>query len=266
MENAKKSSALKSELLSRLQDVNRFSLEVHEDIGSTNDRAKALGESAAPSNTAVVALSQSKGRGRLGRGFYSPLGGIYLSLLLRPSCDASCAGLFTAAAAVAVCRAIGELCDLQCQIKWPNDIIYDGKKAGGILTEAKLNQQGRFEYMVIGVGLNLYAPVEGFPPELQDATALFGNNKSAPSYAEAAAKLLESLDEQLAEIPDAGFLSEYRERSMLIGRSISAIKGGQKVAATALCIDEAARLIVGYPDGTEEALLSAEVSIRENGR
>lgn len=255
---------IQRDILSRLKRGHPFSLEVHDEIGSTNDRAKELGASGAPGWTAVLALRQNAGRGRMGRNFHSPEGGVYLSLLLRPDCRAADAGLFTAAAAVAVCRTVFALGDLDCGIKWPNDLLYGGKKVCGILTEAGIGQNGRFDFVVVGVGLNLSLPSGGFPRELPSAGALFLDGASGPSFAEAAAVLLDALHAQLFDMPHRRFLAEYRDRSMLTGKRIAVLQGGQSRPATVCGVDENAGLCVKYPDGTEETLLSGEISIREN--
>ncbi|MGI6150585.1 MAG: biotin--[acetyl-CoA-carboxylase] ligase [Christensenellales bacterium] len=249
---------------SLLKEGHPFSLEVYEEIGSTNDRAKELEASGAPGWTAVLARRQSAGRGRMGRRFYSPLGGVYLSLLLRPDCDAADASLFTAATAVAVCRAIHALCGLNCRIKWPNDLLFRGRKVCGILTEAALGQGGRMDAMAIGIGLNLHLPSGGFPPELKDAGALFSTEQPCPSFTETAAALLNALHEQLFDMPHRRFLPEYRQRSMLIGKSIAVLQRGETRPATVRGIDENAGLCVEYPDGAKETLLSGEISIRED--
>lgn len=257
---------VRRDVLSRLEWGHPFSLEFYGEIGSTNDRAKILGASGAPAWTAVLARRQSKGRGRLGREFHSPAGGVYLSLLLRPDCGAADAGLFTAAAAVAVCRAVSALCNLDCGIKWPNDLLYGGKKVCGILTEAAINPNGRFNFVVIGVGLNLRLPAGGFPPELPNAGALLLGGEPGASFAGAAAALLNALHAQLFDMPHRRFLSEYRERSVLTGKSVLVLQSGKTRPAVVLGIDERAGLCVKYPDGTQETLLSGEISIREDDR
>ncbi len=257
---------VRRDVLARLKRGHPFFLEVHGEIGSTNDRAKVLGASGAPAWTAVLALRQSKGRGRLGREFHSPEGGVYLSLLLRPDCGAADAGLFTAAAAVAVCRAVSALCRLDCGIKWPNDLLLGGKKVCGILTEAAIGQNGRFDFVVIGVGLNLYPPTGGFPQKLPNAGALFLDGESGASFAGAAAALLNALHAQLFDMPHKRFLSEYRERSVLTGKSVLVLQSGKTRPAAVLGIDERTGLCVKYPDGTEETLLSGEITIREDDR
>ena len=112
-------------------------LHIFETIDSTSTYAKKLAESGAEHGTAVIALQQTGGRGRLGRSFHAPAGtGIYMSLILKTAADFSKAMLVTTAASVAVCRAIRKVCGADPQIKWVNDIYLNGKKVCGILTEA----------------------------------------------------------------------------------------------------------------------------------
>ncbi len=123
----------------------------------------------APEGVTVVSGCQTQGRGRIGRTFYSPSQtGVYLSLLLRPPhCQPQEAVKLTTMAAVAVCEAIEEVSSEQAQIKWVNDIFIGDKKVCGILTEAALGlEDGCLDYAVLGVGINVYVPKDGFPDEL----------------------------------------------------------------------------------------------------
>lgn len=128
----------------------------------------------APHGTLLLAEEQTQGRGRLGRSFHSPKGGIYMSLILRPQMTLTDATLITTMAALAVCQAIEELTPVRPEIKWVNDLLVDGKKICGILTEAVSDwESGRVESVVVGVGLN-FRPVS-FPEEIAGRVAtLFG--------------------------------------------------------------------------------------------
>ena len=116
-----------------------FALEYTEEIDSTNNRARALAEAGCDEWTVVLAESQTAGRGRLGRQFYSPKGGgIYMSVVVRPDCEVQYANMLTLAAAAAVVEAIEAVCDIKAQIKWVNDIFVNMRKVCGILTEASV--------------------------------------------------------------------------------------------------------------------------------
>ena len=145
-------------------------VQVYDTLESSNRTAKLLALDGAPHGTLVLTAHQSAGRGRLGRVFESPSGkGVYLSVLLRPAVPAASAQTATIGAAVAVCRAVQELCGLELGIKWVNDLYYQGKKVCGILTEAGTDlESGRLEWLVVGIGLNLTATAADWPPELAE--------------------------------------------------------------------------------------------------
>lgn len=143
-------------------------VQLYDTLESTNRTAKLLALEGAAHGTLVLAGGQTAGRGRLGRSFASPAGkGVYCSVVLRPPLPAANAQTATIGAAVAVCRAVQTLCGLELAIKWVNDLYYKGKKVCGILTEAGTDlESGQLEWLVVGIGLNLTATAEDFPPEL----------------------------------------------------------------------------------------------------
>ena len=135
-----------------------------ETLDSTNDLAKELAVQGAPEGTVVVAEAQTGGRGRLGREWDSPPGvGLYVSLVLRPMLPPMELPQITLTTAVAVVRAVRRVAGVAPGIKWPNDLLLNGKKLGGILTEME-TESDRIRHVVVGLGLNVNNP--GFPPEL----------------------------------------------------------------------------------------------------
>ena len=161
-----------SEEAVRLQLKNTEVLvEVWKEIASTNQRMKQLAvEKKLPHGSVVVAQLQTEGKGRKGRKFYSPKdSGLYLSVLLYPEKTAQKSLEITAAAAVAVCKAVENCCGVSLGIKWVNDLYLENKKVCGILTEAVTDfETGDIEFVVVGIGLNLYEPTGGFPKELKE--------------------------------------------------------------------------------------------------
>jgi BirA family biotin operon repressor/biotin-[acetyl-CoA-carboxylase] ligase len=137
-------------------------------VGSTNEEAKALARSGAEAGTVVWAREQVAGRGRHGRTWASPRGNLYLSILQRPDCRPADAPQMGFVTGVALADALGKLTDIPVALKWPNDLMINGKKASGILLESTANADGRLTWLIIGVGVN----VEIFPPELPDVTSL----------------------------------------------------------------------------------------------
>ena len=216
-----------------------------EETDSTNRVAKELARQGAPHGTAVLAERQTAGRGRLGRSFFSPEGGLYLSVILYPQCPPEDRALMTPMAAVAVCRALEQVCGISPGIKWVNDLYLGGKKLCGILCE------GCGDAVIVGIGLNLYTPEGGFPAEIP-ATAL-----DVPVGRRA---LAEAIRQQLLQPGE--FLAEYRERCLLLGKTVTVHPvAGEPYAARAVEIDDRCRLVVESCRG-REALDSGEVSVR----
>ena len=130
---------------------------------STQDVVRGLAETGEPEGLAVQSLQQTRGRGRHGNDWVSPMGNLYLSLLLRPSCRADKAAQMAFVVALALSDAMDEVIEdgYVKTLKWPNDILIGGKKVSGILLETKLDKHGRVDYLIVGTGVNIFAPPEG---------------------------------------------------------------------------------------------------------
>ena len=161
-------------ILGLLEPGGPWKLELRDRVPSTNALLREQAFSGAPEGTVLLAASQSQGRGRMGRPFFSPADtGVYLSLLLRPK-TGEAAGRVTTMAALAACQAVSALSGQDAGIKWVNDVFLNGKKVSGILTEATFSlEDGTPDYVVLGAGFNLYAPQGGFPEELADVAGAF---------------------------------------------------------------------------------------------
>ncbi len=225
--------------------------------------------------TVILANQQTLGRGRLDRAFYSPDGGLYLSIILKPRFDMSKSVLVTVAAASAVVDAIEDICKVQAQIKWVNDIYISDKKVCGILTEAISDfESGQISNIIVGIGLN--TSTKGFPKELTNiAGAVQGDfDKNI-----LAAKIIENVLRNISQLNSEGtllappFMKSYREHSLVIGREIKVFKGTYRqnpedelggLNARAMAIDDLGGLDVNYEDGTREILRSGEITIRFN--
>ena len=229
-----------------------------ESVDSTNLYLRRLAETAAD-GTAVIAASQTAGRGRSGRGFLSPEGGLYLSVLLRPDVEPERLPTLTPVAAVAVCRAVGAVCGLSCGIKWPNDVLLGGKKICGILVESVLGEKSR-PCVIVGVGINANTP--SFPEELRPiAGSILAETGETVDLDALAAELLAQLDALYAGwLADGGgaVLAEYRRLCLNPGREVLA--GGRR--GRALSVGDDYSLLVRWEDGAEEALRFGEVSVR----
>lgn len=233
-------------------------LQVVDTTASTNTDLRQLAASGAPEGTTLVAVTQTGGRGRRGRSFFSPSGGIYLSVLLRPR-TVTDGGLITSCAAVAAARAIERLCDVEVGIKWVNDLYINGRKVCGILAEGGLTPTGETDYVVLGFGINV-APCE-MPSELKDIATSLGNECAPPSRGALIAALLEEWEALYATLPCRDFLEESRRRSILTGRAVTVVRGEECFPATVLGITDEGHLLVHTDEG-EQTLASGEVSLR----
>ena len=230
-----------------------------DEVDSTNNVCKTLAAQGAD-DTAVIARRQTAGKGRLGRSFRSPEGGLYLSVLWR-GCPAGQLLTVTPLAAVAVCRAIEQTCGAVCGIKWCNDVVLDGKKLCGILTESSLRPDGGAEWLVVGIGVNVAQTT--FPADIADTAtslALCGYEVDRDALALAILAELDGLREALPH-PDA-WRAEYRARCVNMGKAVRVLRGGEARQARALDIDGEFGLTVAYEDGGRETVRSGEVSVR----
>ncbi len=235
-------------------------IHVYDELASTNKTAKEFAVNGAVDGTLIVADSQSAGRGRLGRSFYSPAGsGIYMTLILRPHRNCQKAILLTCATAVAVARAIEKVFDIGAQIKWVNDIYVDDKKVCGILTEGGLNAStGELDYMVLGIGINV--STESFPEDIRHiATSL---SSSPVNRSRIIAEVLNALEPIYLALPDNAFMTEYRKKSLVLGRDVWVISGDSRYLAKVEDIDCEGHLLVLDESGERKTVSTGEVSIR----
>ena len=236
-------------------------------VDSTNTECKRQAMAGAPDGLVVISEEQTGGRGRRGRSFVSPPGkGLYLSVLLKPDCPLAQVPTLTAWSAVAVCDAVEQVCGVRPGIKWPNDVILEGRKLCGILTELELEAEtAALRYVVVGIGVNISQTEADFGPEVAPvAVSLAQALGKAPRRAEVARALLDSLDRLYADFPQEGsrWLERYRADCLTVGKPIRVLSAGGERAGTALGIDEEFALRVAWEDGREETLSSGEVSVR----
>ena len=241
-------------------------LRVYKSISSTNTVLKQLAESGEAEGTVLLAEEQTAGRGRMSRSFFSPpRSGLYMSLLLRPHMSAQLSTRITACAAVAVAEAIEELTGCRAEIKWVNDVLVDGKKVCGILTEGSIDcESGLMHYAIVGIGINIRPPEGDFPAELrQIAGALPAAPDGEDLRCRLAAAVLDRLMDLYEQLPEGDCYEAYKSRSCLIGRQINILPlEGEPVPATAIDVEPDFSLRVRLADGTETCLSSGEVSVR----
>ena len=226
---------------------------------STNKDAKLLLSKGGKTPYLVTCSSQTAGRGRLGRSFSSPPGGVYFSLVLDGK-DIASPDLVTVSAAVAIAETMEKLTGIGTSIKWVNDIYIRGKKAVGILTEGIFNmEEAQLDKVVIGCGINLKTLEREFPLEVREiATSFYPDGKSPLTRSD----VIAATAKRIVSIQKEDFISLYRKKCFVIGKDVYVVKGGERTPAYAYSIDDSAHLLVRYPDGREEALSSGEISIR----
>lgn len=237
-------------------------LEVHDRLDSTNIRAKQLAAQGAPHGYLVCADSQESGRGRFGRAFFSPEhSGVYITYILRPKLPAEQAVMLTSLAAVAVARAIEAVSDVKAGIKWVNDIYVNGRKLCGILCEASMDfESGMLEYAVLGIGINVMKM--DFPEALKDIATSIGNESGVEiSRSRLIAEISNQLDALYPELATGAFMDESRARSVVIGKDVTVLRGGEQYPAHVLDIDAQGRLVVRTETGIEK-VGAGEISLK----
>lgn len=235
-------------------------------LPSTNSFLKELSRQGEKRDTLCLALSQTGGRGRLGRTFDSQPGmGLYLSLLLHPAVSPEKTLPATGLAAVAAARGIQSASGLSAGIKWMNDLVSHQKKLCGILAELDVSPEGSLRGLIMGVGINIHQKREDFPQELQStATSLTleGHPASLLPLAAAVSKELLHLPALLEKGAYGAYTDEYRRRCVTLNKEVLLVKNGACAPAYALDIDDGFGLLVRRPDDTAETITMGEVSVR----
>lgn len=236
---------------------------IEKSVDSTMNVAKlaAMNHQATPA--LFLTETQSGGRGRYGRPFFSPEGQIYMTLLLEPNQTFAELPQYTLLTAVAVALAIDEATGKSCSIKWVNDLFLDGKKVCGILSEAMSDfETGQISHVTIGIGLNFSIAPESFPKELQTiATSLFPDGSSTITRNELIQNIWRNFFELLDGLPDTAYLDYYRNKSFVIGKVVSFTQRGVHYTGKALRITDAGELVVQTTAAGEMTLSSGEISL-----
>ena len=234
---------------------------------STNDLLKAMAEAGAGEGTVLVAGEQTRGKGRLGRSFTSAAGkGVYLSALLRPQLPPEKLLPLMGFTAEAMGRAVRRIAGAETGIKWVNDLILNGKKICGILTESAFSAGGQLQYVVVGIGLNVNYDQTDFPEELRPIAGSLKTELGRPfDLAPLAATMIEELDALYSALlsgDTAAYLAAYREHCLTLHQDVLLLQNDVTTPAYALDVDEALGLLVRYPDGGQALVRSGEASVR----
>lgn len=233
------------------------------EVVSTNTWARELAAGGAPEGTVVMADSQTGGKGRLGRKWFSPPGiGIWMSVVFRPQFPPYLAPRLTLTAAVAICRAVEELTGVRPGIKWPNDVLLHNRKVGGILLEMSA-EVDRIAYLICGIGLNVNQTRELFPPDLHEKAGSLRTELGREIHrVELARLVLEHLEQEYLELIDGKWhavLDRWRSFSVTEGKQVSVAFPDGSFTGEATGVDGDGHLIVRRNDGALVTVLTGDV-------
>lgn len=243
----KSRESFKKDILSLCE--NKISLEYLDEVSSTNDYLKILANKNYPEYYTVISESQSHGKGRQGKSFYSPgTTGVYMSMLFRPKFSMEKALNITTSAAVAVSKTIEEFTNKDSKIKWVNDIFIDNKKVCGILTEGSMDfEQLNLSYAVLGIGINLFKP-KAFPNDISNIAGYIIEDFDEEVKARFIARLIDNVIYHYKNIDSKEFYKYYREKSYLKSRTVTFDYEGQKERGKVIDIDENYSLVIDTKD------------------
>lgn len=234
---------------------------------STNEVALEQAGKGAPPYSVVVAETQTGGRGRLGKSWQSPPGtGLYFSVILRPELPQQELPKITLAAGLAVAKALEAVTNLAIGIKWPNDLILNGRKLGGILCEMSGMQGEGRPAVILGIGLNVNSPRSAFPTNLQDkATSLLIATGSEHRRSDLLQAILLEVKKTIVFFEQKGFgriLAEWRQRDVTLGRELSWLtQGGEIVRGVSMGPDDTGQLLIRDENDRIHEVLSGDINI-----
>jgi BirA family biotin operon repressor/biotin-[acetyl-CoA-carboxylase] ligase len=236
------------------------------DTDSTNIRAEQLAAEGAPEGTVVIAEKQTQGKGRRGRNWFSPPSeGIYFSIILRPRISPHEAPKLTLMASVAVAETVLSLTQLRVNIKWPNDILINGKKLAGILTEISA-EMDRIHYVVIGIGINVNTRTESFPPDIRDrATSILLETGAVYQRVALLRVFLEWLEVYYDMFNVKGFqpiMNRWKQLSDMMGKQISVDLINHTFTGEVLDIDEDGFLLLRDHEGNLRKIISGDITLK----
>lgn len=246
-----------------------FSLLVVDETDSTNDEASRQLGAGRSTPFAVVARRQTKGRGRLGRAWHSEANGnLYLSVAFRPRVSPERMGAFTLWMGLNVCELLANFAKVSPGLKWPNDILFSGRKAGGILTEARIDSD-EIRDLVFGLGLNINSPAGGWPTLLGDRAISLAEVTGAPlDFNRLAAALIGRILLAYTKFVDGDYTQTFADLwhryDVLRGREIAILEGGRRHAGTVAGLDDEGALLLRDSRGRTTRYRAGEVTIEKS--
>jgi BirA family biotin operon repressor/biotin-[acetyl-CoA-carboxylase] ligase len=239
-----------------------------QEVDSTNEWAKELAAFGAAEGTVAVAETQTAGHGRLGREWFSPKGGLWFSIILRPKLIAREATKLVFTAGLAVAEVLRKLYALRIETKWPNDVMVEGRKICGILAE--MNTTGEtVNYVIVGIGLNANINVkDAFPPELAEtATSLetkLGREVNIVELFRALIEKFEGCYDLFNEKGFASILAEWKKNAVFLGSDVEVTLGTETLRGVAVDVDDDGSLIIRLEDGKVKHVYDGDVSLKSS--
>lgn len=227
-------------------------------ISSTNDTAYRMAEEGAAEGIVIVSEQQTAGKGRIGRRWTSPKGGIYLSLILRPSMMPTEVSKLTLVAAVSVAETLRDIAAINCSIKWPNDILVGKHKICGILTELKAEQDVT-SFVILGIGINVNTKQASLP---KNATSIRKESGAEHPKAVVAKRLLENLELHYLQFKKGKFntiIEQWKDLSAVLGKHVKIAEKARIIEGQAIDIDSGGALVVRLDNGFTERVLAGDV-------
>jgi len=236
-----------------------------QEIDSTNIMAYRLALEGAPEGVIVVADTQTKGRGRLSRAWYSPSGtNIYVSIILRPRVEPAMASQITLMAGVAVASLFSGYCPEGVSIKWPNDVLIRGKKACGILTEMKASG-GAVDFIILGIGLNVNMDREDFDDSLHGtATSLKVETGKAQDRLDVISRLFDRIEKWygiFVRAGFAGFRDAWLGHADILGKPIRVVNRDESKTGVVFGIDDDGAILMRHQNGSIQRVIAGDVHL-----
>jgi BirA family biotin operon repressor/biotin-[acetyl-CoA-carboxylase] ligase len=248
----------------RTQFIGR-KLHAYDTVSSTNDVARALAFEGAQEGTVIIAETQTRGRGRMDTEWFSPKGGLWFSVILKPKTKAEEISKITLAVGVAIAKALKRQFNLNAEVKWPNDILANGRKVCGILTES-VTYGETVKIVVVGVGLNANISPEKFSRSIRDSlTTLKEELKTDVSLEPLLCEIFYHIEREYAFFLKGGFariLSEWKALASFIGKEVEVTVFSGKFRGLAEDVDAEASLIVRLSDGSVKRVSAGDVKVR----
>ncbi|MGP3667159.1 MAG: biotin--[acetyl-CoA-carboxylase] ligase [Candidatus Bathyarchaeota archaeon] len=236
-----------------------------EEVESTQNVAKTLVDAGLEEGTVVIAEKQTRGRGRVGREWFSPKGGLWLSIILKPNIPTSKVQRLSLLAGVAVAKTLKKLYKLNAKLKWPNDVLIEGKKICGILVEAS-GDVDKVNYVIVGIGININVRFTGRRELSTAATSILELLGKEVSMVKLTVKLLEEFEKLYLEFKHGEFsriIEEWRKLSQTLGKKVKVESYEESFVGEALDVDEDGFLLVKVRDGLVVRVVAGDIHLRE---